>query len=265
MSDQQVLQKLEQYYDAVPRLSARAEDFGPLTLFVRDDGGHPYYARPTPGRPEPVTVEQVEAVRARQRELGIPESFEWVAETTPGLKAAVAESGLQIEECPLLVLTAEPTLVPETTARILEADSPALSSAIAVQHLAFATAGTAPGAAGFAELAEEIAKVAAADEIARAQGRLRSQATVFAAVIEQEVAVSAGQHNPVGNVTEIVGVGTLPVARRRGFGAAVTAALAEEARSRGVETIFLSAADEDVARIYGRLGFRRVGTAMIVG
>ncbi|GLY19910.1 hypothetical protein Kisp01_69240 [Kineosporia sp. NBRC 101677] len=41
------LQELERYYDTVPRLSARAEDFGPLTLFVRDNGGHPFYARPT--------------------------------------------------------------------------------------------------------------------------------------------------------------------------------------------------------------------------
>ncbi|WJY43072.1 GNAT family N-acetyltransferase [Streptomyces sp. P9-2B-2] len=54
----------------------------------------------------------------------------------------------------------------------------------------------------------------------------------------------AGRHQPVGAVNEIVGVGTLPTARRRGLGLAVTAALVADARSRGVEPVFLSAGDE---------------------
>ena len=32
---------------------------------------------------------------------------------------------------------------------------------------------------------------------------------------------------------------------------------------RGVSTVFLSAGDESVARLYGRLGFARVGTACV--
>ena len=60
-------------------------------------------------------------------------------------------------------------------------------------------------------------------------------------------------------MTEIVGVATLPSARRRGLGTAVTAALVADARASGVSTIFLSAASDDVARVYERLGFVRVG------
>lgn len=41
--------RIEEYYDAAPRTAARAEDFGALTLFVRDGEGWPYYARPTLG------------------------------------------------------------------------------------------------------------------------------------------------------------------------------------------------------------------------
>jgi predicted GNAT family acetyltransferase len=62
-------------------------------------------------------------------------------------------------------------------------------------------------------------------------------------------------------VTEITGVGTLPSARRRGVGAAVTGRLVEHARERGAAIVFLSAADDAVARRYERLGFRRIGTA----
>ena len=52
--------------------------------------------------------------------------------------------------------------------------------------------------------------------------------------------------------------------RRQGLGAAVTAALVEHALGRGIETVFLSAADDDVARVYERLGFRRAATACFV-
>ena len=75
------------------------------------------------------------------------------------------------------------------------------------------------------------------------------------------IPVATAAHQPLDGVTEIVGVATLPAYRRRGLGAAVTAALVADALERGVETVFLSAADEDVARMYASVGFRRVGTA----
>ena len=59
----------------------------------------------------------------------------------------------------------------------------------------------------------------------------------------------------------MTGVGTLPAARRRGIAAAVTGRLVEHARERGADIVFLSAADDGVARLYERLGFRRIGTA----
>ena len=62
------------------------------------------------------------------------------------------------------------------------------------------------------------------------------------------------------DVSEIVGVGVLPSHRRRGLAAALTSALARHALDHGVETVFCGAQDDDVARIYARLGFRRVGT-----
>jgi predicted GNAT family acetyltransferase len=62
---------------------------------------------------------------------------------------------------------------------------------------------------------------------------------------------------------EIVGVATLPVARRRGLASAVTAALTRRALADGAAVVFLSAAAEEVAQIYARLGFRRIGTACI--
>ena len=72
--------------------------------------------------------------------------------------------------------------------------------------------------------------------------------------------VAVGTPQPAGGATEIVGVATLPSARRRGIAAALTAALVADALEGGVETVFLGADSVDVARIYERAGFRRIGS-----
>jgi hypothetical protein len=43
----------------------------------------------------------------------------------------------------------------------------------------------------------------------------------------------------------------------------VTAALARHALDTGVDLVFLSAGSEDIARVYARVGFQRVGTACV--
>ncbi|MFI5669856.1 GNAT family N-acetyltransferase [Streptomyces sp. NPDC051704] len=265
----ELLDRIERYYDAVPRSGARAEDFGPLTLFVREGQGWPFYARPTRGWSGAVGAADVTRVRARQRELGAPESFEWIAETAPALRAAVEQAGLTVHEHPLMVLDADASApaVPESAdgvvVRTVGADDPVLPSALAVPHLAFAEPGTRVGAAGAVELAETVRGHAGDGSVERTAARILAGLTCVAAAVQDGGALCAGQHQPVGAVSEIVGVGTLPAARRRGLGHAVTAVLVSDARSRGVETVFLSAGDGDVARIYARLGFRTVATALI--
>ncbi|MEK2492583.1 GNAT family N-acetyltransferase [Kitasatospora purpeofusca] len=276
-----MLEAIERYYDAVPRGSARVEDFGPLSLFVAEGTGWPYYARPALGHGGPVpTAADVRRVRARQRELGLPEAFEWVAEHDPLLRAAVEEAGLTVHEHPLLVLGPqdghpdEPgdragdgpggAPVPDgVSVRVLAADDPALAEALAVPHLAFGEPGTGLGSAGPAELAVRAEALRVDGSAERLAARITAGRTALAAAFGEGTALCAGQHNPVGEVTEVAGVGTLPSARRRGLAQAVTAALVAHARAGGARTVFLSAADEDVARIYRRAGFRPFATALI--
>ncbi len=258
---------LERYYDTVPRAVTRAEDFGALTLFVRTGAGFHYYARPTLDHPGPVTVADVLRVRERQRELGVPEAFEWVAETTPSLEAAAREAGLHVHAHPLMALVDAATQVPAVpagvTVRLLTANDPALASAVAVAQLGFGEPGTQVGTADEERLAAQAASAVLDGSLARSADRVRAGIMVMAAAVRDDLALCSGGHNPVGPTTEIVGVATLPSARRQGLALAVTAALVEEARERGISTVFLSAGDDDVARIYTRLGFRRVGTALI--
>lgn len=270
MTDKTLLSALERYYDTAPRAGgARAEDFGPLTLFAQEGAGWPYYARPVLGGPDgpaaaDVSAADVERVLARQRELGVPESFEWVAETTPSLRAAAEAAGLHVHAHPLMVLdhaAVRPPAHPDV--RVLGADDALLGAAVTVPVLAFSAPGTAVGEAGAAELAVAAEDPSVEPRRDRVSGMIASGRTVMAAAEQDGVVLCAGQYVPVGDVAEVVGVGTLPAARRRGLALAVTAALVSDALAHGARTVFLSAGDEDVARMYGRLGFRHAGTALI--
>jgi ribosomal protein S18 acetylase RimI-like enzyme len=255
-----VLVTIERYYDAVPRAAARVETIGPFTLFVKQGAGWPYYARPTLGATTFV-VDDVDRVRARQRALEVPEAFEWVAQTTPGAAAAVAASGLTVHEHPLMMLdpfaprSAPPALSGIEVRPVRDDDD--LGRISDVGRLAFAAPGTAVGTVG----TEALAATDASPAIDFQRERLRAGLTVTVAAFTPEgEPVAIGSHQPVEGVSEIVGVGTLPAFRRRGIAATITAMLIDDALRR-VQTVFLSAGDADVARMYQRLGFRLIGTA----
>ncbi|MHB8614300.1 MAG: GNAT family N-acetyltransferase [Candidatus Dormibacteraceae bacterium] len=62
---------------------------------------------------------------------------------------------------------------------------------------------------------------------------------------------------------EIVGVVTRTDKRRRGVAAAVTAELVSRHFAEGGDFVFLDAANEQAARIYEKLGFRRFGANLV--
>jgi ribosomal protein S18 acetylase RimI-like enzyme len=255
---------LEGYYDAVPRTAARVETLGPFSLFVQRESGWPYYARPALGATA-FTVADVERVRARQRALGVPEAFEWVAETSPGLRPVATGAGLAVTSYPLLVLPPGgllPAPPPEGIVLRLATADDDVAMIGAVARLAFAHEGTAPGPQGPEELPAATA-ARGEDEVAFERERLRAGLVVTAVAYAGGAPVGAGSHQPVGPVSEVVGIGTLPAYRHRGIGAALTAYLTADALGRGARTVFLSAGDARIARVYERVGFRRIGTACV--
>jgi GNAT superfamily N-acetyltransferase len=261
-TDARLLAAIERYCDGVPRPSADALDLGPFTIFVSRIPWR-YYARPRLGLDLAVTAEDVDAVRERQRAEGIPERFEWIAEITPSLAGAAEAAGLIVTRVPLMALEAAawaPAPPPDgIQVRVLAPDDPELGRANAAVELAFVQPHGGPSQ--LAGPAERDALAARTGDVGFLRDRLERELTVIAAAEDADGPLSAGSAQPVGDVTEITGVGTLPRARGRGLATAVTSRLVLFARGRGAEVVFLSAADETVAAIYGRLGFREVGTA----
>jgi ribosomal protein S18 acetylase RimI-like enzyme len=257
-----LLGRIEAYFDAAPRSAADVEEHGALTLFVSRIPWR-FYGRPRLGFEQDIGADDVAAARARQRELGVREAFEWVHETTPSLAGAATAAGLDVLQVPLLALEpaawSPPPLPPGVAVRMLGADDPALPAAQGAVELAFAAHDPALGGAGPEERDLAAAKLG---DLGFLRARLRRGLTAMA-VAERHGGgpLGAGSHQPVGDVSEVMAVGTLPAARRRGIGAAVTGRLVEHAREHGAELVFLSAADDAIARLYERLGFRRIGTA----
>jgi ribosomal protein S18 acetylase RimI-like enzyme len=263
--DNTVIERIDAFCDAVPRHRARADEHGPLVLFIPTGPGWPYYARPKLGSRPPVTAADIRTVRARQRELIIPESFEWIEQTAPEMAAAAVGAGLEVQRHPLMVLgrpAPPPQLAAGVTVRVIAPEDPDLDRVWAVPAVAFGHPGTAVGEAGAAER-DKIAADHDGGTICMLRERLRSGHSVLAAAFTPGGPVAAGSYQAVGGVAEITGVGVLPTDRRQGLGAAVTALLAAIALERRVDTVFLSASDDAVARVYAGIGFTDIGTAMI--
>ena len=205
-------------------------------------------------------------MRARQRDLGVPEALEWIREVQPEVEGVAREARLKVKPVPLMVLGDGRWRTPDPpegiTVRLLKPGDHALAATGAVQHIGFAHPGTAVGEAGPAER-DASAVGQSAVELDFLSDRIRNGVTQPVVAEDEGGVLAGGSHQPVGGVSAIVGVATLPSARRRGLAALVTARLVQDARERGAELVFIEAEDEDVARIYSRLGFERIGTACV--
>jgi ribosomal protein S18 acetylase RimI-like enzyme len=255
-----LLSSIDGYLDAVPRPATRVEEIGPFTLFVNEGIGWRYYARPTVGAGR-FTSSDVQIVLDRQRELDQPLEFEWLVDVTPDVGPATESAGLRVVERPLMHLPVgdfRPRTAPDGALVRLVGSGDDLATITAVAMVSFDSPGTGVSPIGTESLAGRAGRLVAG-RLEFARDRIARELTITAVAFVEGSPVASGSHQPMNGLTEIVGVACLPAFRRRGLGAAVTSTLARDAFQRQVETVFLSADDESVARIYGRLGFRTIG------
>ena len=272
MSSPGLLDRIERYFALAPLADAQVHAVGPLQVPIGSPDW-PYPARPQPGREADVAVEDVRAAVALQEQAGLPASLEWLGDRCRGLAGVARSAGLVIDELPLLV-AADPVevLLPAGVRLFLVgADDPRLGLYQRLIQLAFAS--PAPGPAVPAGAGNRTPDVALGDPgptglppTEALRERVAAGRTVMMVAVDGGQPVAIGSHQPVevdgAEISEVVGVATLPRFRGRGLGAGLTSALVEHARQTA-DLVFLSAGDDDVARVYERAGFARVGTSCL--
>lgn len=259
-----LLDCIERYHAAAPLPDARIERVGALDVPLADPAW-PYPARPRPGTGAKVTVADVRAAVDLQREAGLPAALEWIPERTPEVAAAARAAGLPVDSLPLLVADEPVELLFPAGVRlyVVGAEDPELARYQEVSALAFANPGAPADVPATPE--EPTPFGDAAIEVLRE--RIATGRTVMMVAIERGAPVAVGLHQPVDVdgtvVSEIVGLATSPRLRGRGLGAGIASALVAHARETA-DLVFLAAGDDDVARVYERIGFAwlaRVGVA----
>lgn len=257
------LRRVDEYFDAAPRPDSDAFVVGPFTLFVSRTPWS-YYARPSLGLGESITVADLDDLGAACREHGVDLAIEWVHDLHPALADVAAAYGLGVSSYALMAAFATDVIAPEVgdvALRVVEPDDRALLAARAVADVAFGVGGTAIGREGAIERNQREATLDG-ELAAHLRSRAERGLTVTAvAETLRDGVVAVASCQPMGELAEVVGVATLPSSRRRGLAGALVATLARRAVASGVDAIVLSAENDDVADVYARVGFRRVATA----
>ena len=257
-----LLDCVERYFAAAPLPEARIEAVGALDVPIGDPAW-PYPARVRPGG-GPVSADDVRTAIALQEGAGIPVGLEWIGERSPELAGVARSAGLAVDELPLLVAdTPVELLLPsEVRLYLVGADDPELPRYEQVASIAFAHPG---GVGDIGSLPLDTSPEAAA-RTAALRERIAAGRTVMMVAVEDDLPVAVGSHQPVDvdgtEVSEIVGVATLPRLRTRGLGAGLASALTAHARETA-DLVFLTAGDDDVARVYERVGFARLATTFV--
>jgi GNAT superfamily N-acetyltransferase len=254
-----LLDLIERYHAAAPLPDGRIETVGALDVPVVAPAW-PYPARPRPGGGR-VSADDVRAAVALQQEHDLPVALEWIWERSAGTAASARQAGLTVEDMPLLVQDDPVELLLPYGVRLylVGAEDPQLPRYQRLVEVAFASPGTE--ARGGATAVEERVEAGPRTEVLRE--RIATGRTVMMVAMDDGEPVAVGAHHPLDvdgtEVTEVTGVATLPRLRGRGLGAGLTSALAEHARETA-DLVFLTAGDDDVARVYERVGFAWIGT-----
>ena len=130
--------------------------------------------------------------------------------------------------------------------------------ALAAIGLSYGTPGTAVGLVGSAERDAATAPDQHHDSV---RADIRDGRTVDTIAEDQTGPIGGGSHSLRGDVTEIIGVGTLPAQRRCGIGATVTHASPPMLRYEG--WIYVTAGSIEISRVYAGVGFVRISTSCI--
>ncbi|MGP3955919.1 GNAT family N-acetyltransferase [Nonomuraea sp. 3N208] len=229
---------------------ARAHRHEPFTIrFDEHDDALPFnYAIPDDAA-DP-TEGEVAALVAAFRERARTPRLEYVPQAAPKVEGTLLAAGFTVEgRYPLLVCppgeVVDAPVDPAVRVELVTADAD-LWQVAQVMNAAFE------------------APEATEHDVARLR-RVLDGGGIVAAAVDTTTGdvVGAGQAgSPHHGVAEVAGIAVRVSHRRRGIAGAVTALLTRAGADAGISTPFLTPADDGAARVYARVGYRRVGEAL---
>lgn len=249
-----LIAQLQQYLRESARQRSDAVAVPPFTLFLNPTNSDPYgnYAIPD----EPVggdLAAPLLELRTTARNHGRRPRFEFIEEYAPQLAASLRAAGFVEETRTALMICAARDYRPAPVVAGLEvyalADDAPLDDVRAVMEVQRRGFGN--------DQPVTISDTEAQDFREWLTG------TFFVLARLDGIAVGAGSLTaPIGGIAEVAGIATLAAYRRRGIAAAATDCALRAGFAHGVTLAMLTAADERAGRVYQRVGFQPIGTAL---
>jgi ribosomal protein S18 acetylase RimI-like enzyme len=245
--------RLQSYMRRAVALHRDVVHVAPFSIYFHRSDNNLFFNYAIPDEPAGAYLhEPLAALRAEFAAHERTPRFEFVEQFAPDLPAALRANGFREESRLHLMVCTPETLQPAPAAAGVSIVTLDPSSPLDIVRENMDTNNR-----GFNPEAEAI------DEPAAEAFRARlGDARAFTAYLDGR-AVGAGMYTtPLDGLTELVGIATLEEYRRRGVAGALTAHATRNAFERGVEAVFLSAADERAGRVYERVGFRPFTTML---
>jgi predicted GNAT family acetyltransferase len=234
-----VPERIQQYLRSVVAREREPNPAGGFVLYLHPTDPHPFlnYAIPSQGATD---WDATELIRVAQMYNRVPR-LEYLESCFPSLAAALSAQGFGLEArhrlmtCSADAINASPM---EFEIQRVAADSALVPAMLTVTRGAF---GEGPPDDS---------------ELAGWDGR------AVAALVGGEVVGGARWTAVIDEMSEIAGVGVAYNARRRGIGAALTAAAARGAFAEGASLVLLTPGSDATARVYARAGFQDATTML---
>ncbi|ACU69917.1 GCN5-related N-acetyltransferase [Catenulispora acidiphila DSM 44928] len=258
--------KVNGYLHGNARARATNEACGPFHIGLDDNNANPFLNYAVPEAGATVTAADIEALIAAFAKRERTPRLEFAPGGAPGVEEALLAAGFEVQQrLPFMVVTAEELVGPAQLdgIEVLVLDTSAtdeeLSGAALAQHEAFEGPDKPQDDT---ERANALAGMRAMVDA----GRFASLARCAAGSASAGVPMAAGSGGPaIAGTTEIGGIGTRPAFRRRGAGAAVTAALSRHLLEvAGLDCVWLSPAGPDQERLYASIGYRSLGEMLFI-
>jgi len=258
MPHRDLLERVAQHVRDYVGLTREAVSLPPFVAYFHPQYAETWFNFAVPaGRivPEADLGASLSKLRAAFMLRGRPLRIEFVGELWPDLPNALERSGMKRDSVQTILVCRpgelRPRRRPGIDVRLLNADDEdaVLEQWLRVQHESF---GTPAGFGG-----------TAADEIAYARSKLRTDVWRGAVAIENGAFVGTGTTLLANGAGELAAIGTLPAHRRRGVASALTTFLVEDFYARGGELAWLGAGDAAARQAYEGIGFQVIGTQVV--